>query len=76
MIVVLDNYDSFTYNLVQYIGEMGVEQTVVRNDQITVAELSAMKPDGIIISPGPCTPSQAGSSTLSAATPTGWAFVG
>ncbi len=65
MIVVLDNYDSFTYNLVQYIGEMGVEQRVVRNDQITVAELSAMKPDGIIISPGPCTPSEAGISVES-----------
>ncbi|HLA69376.1 MAG TPA: aminodeoxychorismate/anthranilate synthase component II [Bacteroidota bacterium] len=65
MIVVLDNYDSFTYNLVQYVGEMGVEQLVVRNDQITVEELSTMKPDGIIISPGPCTPAEAGISVES-----------
>ncbi len=60
MIILLDNYDSFTYNLVQYVGEMGPEQTVIRNDEITVGELSAMKPDALIISPGPCTPSQAG----------------
>jgi anthranilate synthase/aminodeoxychorismate synthase-like glutamine amidotransferase len=65
MIVVLDNYDSFTYNLVQYVGEMGVEQVVVRNDKITVDEISEMKPDAIIISPGPCTPSEAGISVES-----------
>ena len=60
MIVILDNYDSFTYNLVQYVGELKVEQAVIRNDQITVDELSGMKPDAIIISPGPCTPFEAG----------------
>jgi len=65
MIVVLDNYDSFTYNIVQYLGEMGVELMVVRNDQITVEELSTMKPEGIIISPGPCTPAKAGISVES-----------
>lgn len=65
MIVVLDNYDSFTYNLVQYVGEIGVEQVVVRNDKITVKEISEMKPDAMIISPGPCTPSEAGISVES-----------
>ena len=60
MIFVIDNYDSFTYNLVQYLGELGMEQTVVRNDQITVDEVLAMKPEAIIISPGPCTPTEAG----------------
>lgn len=60
MILVLDNYDSFTYNLVQYLGEFGVTQKVVRNDQITVDEIAEMKPDRIVISPGPCTPAQAG----------------
>jgi anthranilate synthase component 2 len=60
MIVLIDNYDSFTYNLVQYLGELGVEQTVVRNDQITVEELQQMKPQAVVISPGPCTPKEAG----------------
>jgi anthranilate synthase/aminodeoxychorismate synthase-like glutamine amidotransferase len=60
MILVVDNYDSFTYNLVQYLGEFGVEQTVVRNDQITVDEVIELKPDAIVISPGPCTPKEAG----------------
>jgi anthranilate synthase/aminodeoxychorismate synthase-like glutamine amidotransferase len=60
VIVILDNYDSFTYNIAQYIGEIGVEHVVVRNDQITVDELSMLKPEGIIISPGPCTPAEAG----------------
>ena len=60
MILVIDNYDSFTYNLVQYLGELGVELTVVRNDQITVDEVRAMKPEAIVISPGPCTPKEAG----------------
>ena len=60
MIFVLDNYDSFTYNLVQYIGELGVEVTVRRNDQITVKEIEASRPDRIVISPGPCTPQDAG----------------
>ena len=60
MILVLDNYDSFTYNLVQYLGEMGQEVEVRRNDQVTVAEVERMRPERILISPGPCTPQQAG----------------
>ena len=60
MIVMIDNYDSFTYNLVQYLGEMGEELRVFRNDAITVDEVLAMSPDRIIISPGPCTPNEAG----------------
>ena len=60
MVFVLDNYDSFTYNLVQYIGELGVEVTVRRNDQITVEEIDDLHPDRIVISPGPCTPQEAG----------------
>src|ERR1035441_4865799 len=60
MVFVLDNYDSFTYNLVQYIGELGVEVTVRRNDQITVDEIDQLHPDRIVISPGPCTPQDAG----------------
>ena len=60
MVLVIDNYDSFTYNLVQYLGEMGEELAVYRNDQITVDEVAAMKPERIIISPGPCTPNEAG----------------
>jgi len=60
MIFVLDNYDSFTYNLVQYIGELGAEVTVRRNDQVTVKEIDALHPDRIVISPGPCTPQEAG----------------
>ena len=60
MILVLDNYDSFTYNLVQYLGEMGQKVEVRRNDQVTVAEIERMKPERIVISPGPCTPQEAG----------------
>jgi anthranilate synthase/aminodeoxychorismate synthase-like glutamine amidotransferase len=60
MIFVLDNYDSFTYNLVQYIGELGHEVVVRRNDQITVDEIEALCPAGIVVSPGPCTPHEAG----------------
>lgn len=60
MIVVIDNYDSFTYNLVQYLGELGAELHVVRNDQATPAEVLSMGPEKIIISPGPCTPDDAG----------------
>ena len=60
MIFVLDNYDSFTYNLVQYLGEMGQEVVVRRNDQVTIDEIEAMKPERILISPGPCTPQDAG----------------
>lgn len=57
---MLDNYDSFTYNLVQYFGELGVEVIVARNDEITIEEIDAMEPDLICISPGPCTPAEAG----------------
>jgi anthranilate synthase/aminodeoxychorismate synthase-like glutamine amidotransferase len=60
MVFVLDNYDSFTYNLVQYLGELGAEVTVRRNDQVTVAEVQALYPDRIVVSPGPCTPREAG----------------
>ena len=58
--LVIDNYDSFTYNLVQYLGELGAEVEVVRNDRATVAELLAGAPDRLVISPGPCTPAEAG----------------
>lgn len=60
MILLIDNYDSFTYNLVQYIGEMDVEISVVRNDKITLEEIKKRAPQGIVISPGPCTPKEAG----------------
>ncbi len=60
MIFVLDNYDSFTYNLVQYLGEMGQEVVVRRNDQTTPAEIESLRPSHILISPGPCTPQDAG----------------
>ena len=60
MVFVLDNYDSFTYNLVQYLGELGAEVVVLRNDQVTVAEVEAMHPERILLSPGPCTPQEAG----------------
>lgn len=60
MILVIDNYDSFTYNLVQYLGEMGEELVVYRNDEVTVDEIERMAPDRIVISPGPCTPNEAG----------------
>jgi anthranilate synthase component 2 len=59
-IVMVDNYDSFTYNLVQYFGELGAEVIVVRNDQVTVDDIAKMAPDKIVISPGPCTPKEAG----------------
>jgi anthranilate synthase/aminodeoxychorismate synthase-like glutamine amidotransferase len=60
MVFVLDNYDSFTYNLVQYMGELGAEIVVRRNDELTPADVEAMQPDRILISPGPCTPEDAG----------------
>jgi anthranilate synthase/aminodeoxychorismate synthase-like glutamine amidotransferase len=60
MILVIDNYDSFTYNLVQYLGELGAEPRVVRNDEVTVDEIASMAPAQIVISPGPCTPNEAG----------------
>ena len=60
MILVIDNYDSFTYNLVQYLGELGEDLTVRRNDQATLQELDALHPERVVISPGPCTPLEAG----------------
>jgi anthranilate synthase/aminodeoxychorismate synthase-like glutamine amidotransferase len=60
MLLIIDNYDSFTYNLVQYFGELGAEPVVRRNDEITVAEIEALKPEAVVISPGPCTPKEAG----------------
>lgn len=60
MIVMIDNYDSFTYNLVQYLGELGEELRVFRNDKITIRELEELAPDFIMVSPGPCTPDEAG----------------
>jgi anthranilate synthase/aminodeoxychorismate synthase-like glutamine amidotransferase len=60
MVFVLDNYDSFTYNLVQYLGELGADVVVRRNDELTVEEVEGLKPDRILLSPGPCTPSDAG----------------
>jgi anthranilate synthase/aminodeoxychorismate synthase-like glutamine amidotransferase len=60
MVVVIDNYDSFTYNLVQYLGELGAELRVFRNDKITVLEIEKLRPERIVVSPGPCTPKEAG----------------
>ncbi len=60
MLLMIDNYDSFTYNLVQYFGELGEDVRVYRNDQITVTEIEQLKPDHIVVSPGPCTPNEAG----------------
>jgi anthranilate synthase/aminodeoxychorismate synthase-like glutamine amidotransferase len=60
MVFVLDNYDSFTYNLVQYMGELGAEMVIRRNDELTPSEVEALHPDRILISPGPCTPQDAG----------------
>ncbi|MCW8958425.1 MAG: aminodeoxychorismate/anthranilate synthase component II [Gammaproteobacteria bacterium] len=60
MLVMIDNYDSFTYNLVQYFGELGAQVKVFRNDQVSVAEIEALSPEHLVISPGPCTPTEAG----------------
>ena len=60
MLLMIDNYDSFTYNLVQYFGELGEEVVVYRNDEITLDQIAALKPDRLVISPGPCTPTEAG----------------
>ena len=60
MLLMIDNYDSFTYNLVQYLGELGADVRVYRNDQITLEEIEELKPERIVISPGPCTPNEAG----------------
>ena len=74
MLLVIDNYDSFTYNLVQYFGELGAEPVVKRNDEVTLDDIRAMQPERIVISPGPCTPNEAGISnevirTFGASTP-------
>ena len=60
MLIIIDNYDSFTYNLVQYFGELGAEMRIYRNDQISVAEIRALQPSRLCISPGPCYPAEAG----------------
>jgi anthranilate synthase component 2 len=60
MLLMIDNYDSFTYNLVQYFAELGAEVEVKRNDEISVAQIAALQPDHIVVSPGPCTPNEAG----------------
>ena len=60
MLLMIDNYDSFTYNVVQYLGELGAEVHVVRNDEIAVEDIAALAPEKIVISPGPCTPNEAG----------------
>ena len=60
MLLMIDNYDSFTYNLVQYFGELGQEVSVYRNDEISISEIETLKPNYIVISPGPCTPNEAG----------------
>jgi anthranilate synthase component 2 len=60
MILMIDNYDSFTYNLVQYLGELGAEVETVRNDAVGIADIIGLKPEGIVMSPGPCTPNEAG----------------
>ncbi|MCG6894871.1 MAG: aminodeoxychorismate/anthranilate synthase component II [Desulfobacteraceae bacterium] len=62
MLLVIDNFDSFTYNLVQYFGQLGVEQKIFRNDELTGTEARALKPDRVLISPGPCSPNEAGMS--------------
>ena len=59
-LLMIDNYDSFTYNIVQYLGELGADVKVVRNDEITIAEIEQMAPERIVVSPGPCTPNEAG----------------
>ena len=60
MILMIDNYDSFTYNLVQYLGELGAEVETVRNDAVGIEDIKGLRPEGIVISPGPCTPNEAG----------------
>ena len=60
MLLMIDNYDSFTYNLVQYFGELGQEVRVFRNDEITLEGITALKPDKLVLSPGPCSPAEAG----------------
>lgn len=67
MLLMIDNYDSFTYNVVQYLGELGADVQVYRNDAISLAEIEKLQPDQIVVSPGPCTPNEAGISTAAIA---------
>ena len=60
MLLMIDNYDSFTYNVVQYLGELGADVKVIRNDELTIAQIEALNPERIVVSPGPCTPNEAG----------------
>ncbi|MFD2640422.1 aminodeoxychorismate/anthranilate synthase component II [Pseudomonas japonica] len=60
MLLMIDNYDSFTYNVVQYFGELGAEVKVIRNDELTIEQIEALQPERIVVSPGPCTPTEAG----------------
>ncbi|SDI77937.1 anthranilate synthase component 2 [Pseudomonas flavescens] len=60
MLLMIDNYDSFTYNVVQYLGELGADVHVIRNDELSIAEIEALQPERIVVSPGPCTPTEAG----------------
>ncbi|MCY1279348.1 Anthranilate synthase component 2 [compost metagenome] len=60
MLLMIDNYDSFTYNVVQYLGELGADVQVIRNDELSIAEIEALNPERIVVSPGPCTPNEAG----------------
>ena len=60
MLLMIDNYDSFTFNLVQYLGELGADVNVVRNDEVSVADIERLNPERIVVSPGPCSPSEAG----------------
>jgi len=60
MLLMIDNYDSFTFNIVQYLGQLGEEVRVVRNDEIAVADIASLRPDRIVVSPGPCSPEEAG----------------
>lgn len=60
MLLMIDNYDSFTYNVVQYLGELGADVQVIRNDELSIAEIEALQPERIVVSPGPCTPTEAG----------------
>ena len=69
MLMMIDNYDSFTYNLVQYLGELGIDVEVFRNDKITTAEIEERKPDQIVMSPGPCTPNEAGTESATIPAP-------
>jgi anthranilate synthase component 2 len=77
MVLVIDNYDSFTYNLVQYLGELGADVRVFRNDRITLAGIERLQPDCLVISPGPCTPAEAGVSVAAAKSFAGrWPILG